>query len=144
MCCSVAKSCPILCHPMDCSMAGFPVLHYFPEFAQIHVHWVGDAIQSSHLLLPTSSALNLSQPQGLFQWVGSLHQVAKILELQLQYQSFQWIQHWFPLGLTALISLLSKELSRIFSSTTIRKHQYSSTQPLWSDSHIRTWLLEKT
>ena len=144
MCCSVTKSCPILCHPMDCSMAGFPVLHYFPEFAQIHVHWVGDAIRSSHLLLPPSSALNLSQHQGLFQWIGSLRQVAKILELQLQYQSFLWIQHWFPLGLTGSISLLSKELSRIFSSTTIRKHQYSSAQPLWSDSHICTWLLEKT
>ena len=91
-CCSVAKSCPTLHNPMDCSMSGFPVLHYFLEFAQTHVHWVSDAIQISHPLLPPSPlALNLSQQQGLFQWVSSLHQVAKVLELQLQYQSFQWI-----------------------------------------------------
>jgi len=73
-------------------MPGFPVLNYLPEFAQTHVHWVGDTIQPSYPLLPPSPlALNLSQHQGLFQWVGCLHQVAKVLELQLQYQSFQWI-----------------------------------------------------
>ena len=71
---------------------GFPVLHHLPEFAQTHVHWVSDAIQPSHSLLsPSPSAFNLSQYQGFFQWVGSLHQVAKVLELQLQHQSFQWI-----------------------------------------------------
>ena len=76
--CSVAKSCLTLCDPMDYSMPGFPVLHCFLEFAQTHVHWVNDAIQLSHpLLTPSSPALNLSQHQGLFQWVGSLHQVAK-------------------------------------------------------------------
>ena len=64
-CCSVAKSCPTLCDPMDCSMPGFPVLHYLPEFPQTHVHWVDDAIQPSHLLL-SSPDLNLSQHQGLF------------------------------------------------------------------------------
>ena len=70
-------------------MPSFPVLHHFLEFA--HVHWVGDAIQPSHPLLPTSPpALNLSQRQGLFQWVSSSHQVAKVLELQLQHQSFRW------------------------------------------------------
>ena len=89
---SITQSCPTLCDPMDCSMPGFPVLHYIPELAQIHVHWVGDAIQPSHpLLSPSSLALNLSQHQGLFQWVSSLHQVAKVLEFQLQHQSFQWI-----------------------------------------------------
>ena len=73
-------------------LQGFPVLHHLLEFAQTHVHWVGDAIQPSHpLLLPSPPALNLSQHQSLFQWVSSLHQVAKGLEFQLQHQSFQWI-----------------------------------------------------
>ena len=89
-CCSVSKSCPMLCNPMNCSMPGFPVLHYLPEFAQTHVPKVGDAIQPSH---PPSSrfppALNLSQHQGLFQSVSSLHQVVIVLEVQLQHQSFQ-------------------------------------------------------
>ena len=81
-----------LCNPMNYSTLGFPVLHYLPEFAQTHVHWVSDAIQTSHPLLPPSlPALNLSQHQGLFQWVGSLCQVAKVLKHQLQHQSFQWI-----------------------------------------------------
>ena len=89
-CCSVPKSCPTLCDPMDCSTPGFPVLHYLLEFAQTHVHWVSDAIQPSHpLLSPPSSALNFSQHQEFFHWVGSWHQVAKVLELQNQ--SFQWI-----------------------------------------------------
>ena len=87
--CSVTQLCLILCDPMDCSMPGFPVLHYLPEFTQIHVHGVGDTIQPSYPLSPPSPrALNLSQHQGLFQWDGSLHQVAKVLELQLQHQSF--------------------------------------------------------
>ena len=96
--------------PMDCSMPGFPVLHHLPESAHIHVHWVDDAIQSP-LSPPSPPTLSLSQHQGLFQVVGSLHQVAKVLELQLQHQSFQWIFSWFPLGLTGLISLQSKGLS---------------------------------
>ena len=74
---------------MNCSSPAFPVVHYLPEFAQTHVHWVDDAIQLSHPLSPPSPALNLSQYQGLFQWVGSSHQVAKVLDLQ--HQSFQWI-----------------------------------------------------
>ena len=79
------------CNPTDCSMLGFSVLHYLLKFAQTSVHWVGDAIQPSHPLPPPPHALNLSQHQGLFQWVSSSHQVAEVLELQLQYQSFQWI-----------------------------------------------------
>ena len=85
-CCrSVAKSCPTLCDPMDCTTQGFPVLHHLPEFLQTHVHQVSDAIQPSHpLSSPSPSAFNVSQHQGLFQWVSSLHQVAKVLELQHQ------------------------------------------------------------
>ena len=83
---------PTLCDPMDCSLRGFPVHHQLPESTQTHVHQVNDAIQLSHPLLSASpSTFNLSQCQGLFQWVGSLHQVAKVLEFQLQHQSFQWI-----------------------------------------------------
>ena len=77
---------------MDYSMPGFHVFHYLPELAQTHVHWVGDGIQPSHPLSSHSPpAFSLSQHQGLFQWVTSLHQMAKVLELQLQHQSFQWI-----------------------------------------------------
>ena len=72
VCCSFAMSSPTLCSPLDCSTPGFPVLHYLPEFAQTYVHWVSDAIQLSHpLLSPSPPALNLSQSQGLFQWVRS-------------------------------------------------------------------------
>ena len=77
---------------MDCSTPGFPVLQYLPGFVQTHVHWVGYAIQPSHLLLsPSPPSFNLSQHQGLFKRVSFLHQVAKVLEFQLQHQSFQWI-----------------------------------------------------
>ena len=89
---SVAKSRRALCNPMDGSMLGFPVHHQCLELTQTHVHRFGDAIQPSHpLLFPSPPTFNLSQHQGLFQWVNSLHQVAKGLEFQLQYQSFQWI-----------------------------------------------------
>ena len=88
----VVQLCQSLCNPMNYSTPGFPVLHHFPEFAQTHVHWVSDAIQSSHLLLlPSPPILNLSQRQGLFQWVISSYQVAKVLEFQLRHQSFQRI-----------------------------------------------------
>ena len=88
----LSQLCLILCNPMNCSTRSFPVLHCLLKFAQTDVHWISDAIQPSHPLLPASPlALNLSQHQGLFQWVSSSHQVAKVLELQLQYQSFQWL-----------------------------------------------------
>ena len=87
---SVAQSCPTLCDPMNRSMPGLPVHHQLPESIQTHVHWVGDAIQPSHpLLSPSPPAPNPSRHQGLFQWVSSSHQVAKVLEFQLQHQSFQ-------------------------------------------------------
>ena len=72
---SVAQSCPTLCNPMDCSMWGFPVDHELPELTQTHAHWVGDAIQPPHPLLSPSPTFKLSQHQGLFKWVSSLHQV---------------------------------------------------------------------
>ena len=84
ICCSVTQACPTLWDPMDCSTQGFPVLQHLPELAQSHVLWVSDAIQSSHSLsFPSPPALSLSQHQDLFQWVSSLHQVAKALEFQL-------------------------------------------------------------
>ena len=142
--CSVTQSCTTLCEPMDCSMTGFPILCYHLEFAQTHVYWVGDDIQPSHPLSPSSPpALNLSQHQGLFQWVGSSHHIGKIIGASASALPMN-IQCWFPLRLTALIASLSKGLSRVFSSTTVWKHQFFSTEPsFWSNSHIHTWLLEK-
>ena len=139
LCCfSVTQSCLTFCDPMDCSTLGFPVQHYLTKLAQTHVHWVGDAIQPSQpLSSPSPPAFSFSQHQGLFQWVSSSHQVAKVLELPLQHQSFQYSvlpvfiqnnQDWFPLGLTGWISLQFKGLSRVLSNTTVQKHQLFSTQ----------------
>ena len=87
---SVAQSCPTLCDPMNRSMPGLPIHHQLPEFTQTHVHWVSDAIQPSHpLSSPSRPAPNPSQHQSLFQWVNSSHQVAKVLEFQLQHHSLQ-------------------------------------------------------
>ena len=88
---SVTQSCPTLWDPMNHSTPGLPVHHQLPEFTQTHVHWVSDAIQPSHpLSSPSPLAPNPSQHQGLFQWLNSSHQVAKVLEFELQHQSFQW------------------------------------------------------
>ena len=86
--------CPTICDPMNHSTPGLPVHHQLPESTQTHVHRVGDAIQPSHPLSSPSPALNLSQHQGLFKWVSSWHQVAKVLEFQLQHQSLQWHRQW--------------------------------------------------
>ena len=87
---SVTQSCLTLCNPMDSSKPGFPVHHQLPELPQTHVHQISDAIQPSHpLLSPSPPAFSLSQHQGLFQGIGSSNQVAKVLEFQLQHQSFQ-------------------------------------------------------
>ena len=89
---SVARSWPTLCDPTDCSTPGLPVRHQLPEFTQTHVPWVGDAIQPSHpLSSPSPPALNCPQHQGLFQRVSSSQQVVKVLEFQVQHQSFQWV-----------------------------------------------------
>ena len=143
---SVAQSSLTLCNPMDCSMPGLPVHHQLLKFTQTHVHWVSDAIQPAHSLSSTFPlTFNLSHNQGLFQWVSSSHQEAKVLVFQLQHQLFQWIfKDQFPIGLTGLISLQFKGLLRIFSNTTVWRHRFYSAQPsLWSNSHIRRWLLEK-
>ena len=103
---SVAQACPARCDPINCSILGFPVHHQLLEIAQTHVKSVSDSIQPSHpLLLASPPAFKLSQHQGLSQWVSSSHQGAKVLELQLQHQFFQWIFRtdflqdwlvWFP------------------------------------------------
>ena len=91
-CFSVDQSSPTLCDPMDCSTPGFPVLHQLLELIHTYIHWVGDTIQPSYPLSSSSPpAFSLSQHQGLFKWVTSSHQVAKVLELQFQHQSFQCI-----------------------------------------------------
>ena len=97
---SVTQSCPTLCDPMNCSTPGLPVQHQLLEFTQTHVHWVGDAIQPSYpLSSPSPPALNLSQHQGLFQWVSSSHQVAKVLGVSASASVLPMnIQDWFPLG----------------------------------------------
>ena len=104
---------------MDCSPARFPVLHHLPELTQTHFHWVGDAIQLSHpLLFPSPPACNLSQHQRLFQWVGSLHQVAKVLELPPEYLGNPFTVYNFttPVGAThfllcSMAVVISKEVS---------------------------------
>ena len=125
---SVTQSCLTLCDPMGCSTPGFPVHHQLPKFAQIHVYPVGDAIQPSHpLSSPSPPTFNLSQGQDLFQWVSSSHQVARVLEFSASASVFPMnIQDWFPWGLTGLISLQFKVLSRVFSNTTVQKHQFLS------------------
>ena len=142
---SVARSCPTLCDTMYCSTPGFLVHHQLPEFAQTHVHQVNDA--SNHLILcrsfsscpqsfPASGSFQMSQffPSG-GQSIG-VSASASVLPMN--------IQDWSPLGWTSWISLQSKGLSRVFSNTTVQKHQFFSTQlSLWSNSPIHTWLLEK-
>ena len=125
---SVSQSCPAVCNPMDCSTPGFLIHHQLLELAQTHVHWVSDAIQPSHpLSSPSSPAFNLAQHQGLCKWVSSSHHMAKVLEFQ--HQSFQWTpRNWSPLGWTGWTSLLSKGLSRVFSNTTVQKHQFFGTR----------------
>ena len=142
---SVAQSCPTICDPMNCSTPGLPVHHQFLEFTQTYVHQVGDAIQPSHpLSSPFPPAPNPSQHQSLFQWVNSSHEVAKVLEFQTQHILPMNNQDWSPLGWTGWISLQFKGLSRVFSSTTVQKHQFFGAQlSSQANSHIHTWPLEK-
>ena len=142
---SVAQSCPTLWHPMDYSTPGFSVHHQPSEPAQTHVHRVGDAIQPSHPLssipfsclqsFPASGSFQISQfftSRG--QSIG-VSASASILPMN--------IQDWFSLGWTGWIFLQSKGLSRVFSNTTVQKHQFFSAQlSSQSNSHIHTWPLE--
>ena len=114
---------------MNWSMPVFPVLHYLPELAQTHVHWVGDVIQPSHpLSSPSPPTFNLSQHQSLFQWVSSFHQVTKVLELQFQHQSFPWIfrvDSGYLYGSTILSMLTETLLSFAKESLKIWQRQRS-------------------
>ena len=122
---SVTQSCPTLCNPMSCSMPGLPVHYQLPEFTQTHVHWVGDAIQQSHpLLSPSLPAFNITQHQGLFQWVSSSHQVAKTIGASASVLPMN-IQDWFPLGWTDFISVQSKGLWKVL------QHHTSKVSILW-------------
>ena len=125
---SIAQSCPTLCDPMDCTTPGLPVHHQLPEFTQTNVHWVSDAIQPSHPVFPSPPAFNLSQHQDLFKWISSSLQVAKELVSASASVLPMNIQDWFPLGWTGWIPLQSKGLSRVFSNTTLQKHQCLGTQ----------------
>ena len=139
---SFPQLCPTLCDPMNHSMPGLPVHHQLPEFTQTHAHWIGDAIQPSHpLSSPSLPTFNLPQHQGLFQWVSSSHQVAKVMEVSASTLVLPMnIQDWFPLGWTGWISLLFKGLS----NTIVQKHQFFGAQPSsQSNSHIHTWPQEK-
>ena len=143
---SIVQSRPALWDPMDCSMPGFPVHHQLPEPTQTHVHWAGDAIQPSLPSCPLLLLPSVLPSIRVFSNESVLH--------------FRWPEYWsfsfsispsneylrlISLGWTGWISLLSKGLSRIFSNTTVQKHQFFSTQPsVWSNTHIYTWLLEKS
>ena len=142
---SVTDSCPTLCDPMNHSAPGLPVHHQLQEFTRTHVHWVGDAIQPSHpMLYPSPPAFNLSQQQGLFKWVSSLHQVAKVLELKFNISPSNEHPGLISLSIDWLDILQSKGPLRVFSNTTVQKHQFFSAQlSLYSKSHIHTWILEK-
>ena len=140
---SVAQSTPTLCDPMNRSTPGLPVHYQLPEFTQTHVHRVGDAIQPSHpLSSPSPPAFNLSQHQGLFKWASSSHQLAKVLEFQLQHQSFQWKSFQFRTDWFHLLAVQGTLKSIL--NTTVQKHQFFGTQlSLWSNAHDHTRLLEK-
>ena len=141
---SVAESCLTLCDPMNRSTPGLPVHHQLPEFPQTHIHWVNDAIQPSHPVVPFSSC-----PQSLpasesfpmsqfFAWGGQSTGVSPLASF-LPKNS----QDWSPLEWTGWISLQSKGLSRVFSNTTVQKHQFFGAQlSSQSNSHIHTWPLE--
>ena len=141
-----------LSETLDCSTPGFPVHHQLPKLAQTHVHRVSNAIQPSHFLpspspLPiiSTSIISTFLSSGSFPMSQFFTSGGQSIGASDSVSVFPMnIQDWFPLGLTALISLQSKGFSRVFSNTTVQKHQLFSAQlSLWSNSHIHTWLLEK-
>ena len=142
---SVAQSCPTLFDPMNCSTSGLPIHHQLPEFTQTHIHRVSDAIQPSHpLSSPSPPAPNPSQHQSLFQWVNSARDGQSIGVSALPSVLPINTQDWSSLEQTSWISLQTKGLSRVFSNTTVQKHQFFGAQPSsQSNSHIHTWPQEK-
>ena len=144
-CCSVTQSYLTLCDPMDCSMKGFPVLHHLLEFAQTHIHQVSDAIQPFHPLSSPSLLPSIFPTIRVFsnesvlciRWPKfGVSASASVLPMNTQ--------DWSPLGWTGWISLQSKGLSRVFSNTTVQKHQLFGAQlSSQSNSHIHTWPQEK-
>ena len=127
---SVTQSCRTLWDPMDCSTPGLPVHHQLPEFTQTHVHRICNAIQPSHpLLSPSPPAFNLCQNQGLFKWVKFFASGGQSIGVSASGSVLPMnIQDWFPLGWTGWISLQSKGLLRVFSHTTVQRHQFFGTQ----------------
>ena len=146
LCCLVAKSWLTLLDPMNCSTPRFPVLHYFPQFAQTHVHWIGDAIQQSHPVTPSPFPFSLSQHQSfpmnwLFASGGQSIGVSASASISILTMKFRV---WSPFRIDWLICLLAKRLSRVLSSTAVGKHHFFCSHPsLWSNSYIHSWLLEK-
>ena len=134
-----------LCDPMNCSMPGLPVHHQLMEFTQMHVHWVSDAIQPSHPLIPFSSCPQSFPSSGSFQMSQLFTSGGQSIGISASASVLpMYIQDWFPLGWTGWISLQSKGLSRVFSKTTVQKHQFFGAQlSSQSNSHIHTWPLEK-
>ena len=141
---SVSQSCLTLCDPMNRSIPGLPVHHHLPEFTQTHVHRVSDAIQPSHpQSSPSPPAFNLPQHQSLFQWVSSLHKVVKVLEFQLQHQSFS--------EYSGLISFRIDWLDLLAVQGTLKsllQHHSSKASILWCSAFFiiqlsHPWLLEK-
>ena len=161
--CSFSESCLILCNPMDCSMPGFPVLHRLSELAQTHVHWVGDAIQPScPLSSPSPSGFNLSQHQGLFQWVGSSirwpkywsfslsispsNEYSGLISFRIDWFDLLAVQGTLKASVLQCLAffIVQGTLKRVFPSITVQWHQFFSAQPfLFYSSHMCTWLLEK-
>ena len=126
---SVTQSCPTLCSPMDCSTPGLPVHHQLPEFTQTHVRWVADAIYPSHPVTPLSSHLQSFPASESFQMSQFFASGDQSIEVSASVSALPMnIQDWFPIGLTGWISLQSKGLSRVFSNTTVQKHQFFGTQ----------------
>ena len=137
---SVTQLCPNFCDLMDCNTPGFPTHQYLPKLAQTHVHWVCDAIQPSHpLSSPSPPAFNLSQHQGLFKSVSSLHQVARYWGFNLSISLSNEYLGLISLGLTGWISLQSKGLSRVFYNTTVQKQKWEGGSG-WG-IHVNPWLI---
>ena len=131
---------------MKCSMLSFSVQHYLPEFAQTHIHWVGDAIQQSQALSPFSSCPQFFPASGSFPMSQLFTSGGQSIGVSVLPSVLSMnIQDWFPLGWTGWISLQSKGLSGVFYSTVVWKHQFFSVQPsLLSNSQIHTWILGKS